>query len=114
MSARDLKPEDKPKYLIFFARVYARNLACHASMPPCEHGHPECAAVWQGTCGAEVIGAYDRFIYRGHLVEIRWTLAGWQHNINGETWESDWDGPSFDSKREAESDAGERIDLAQS
>ena len=113
MSARDLKPENRHKWLAYFAQVAAQNARCHADMPPCEHGHPRCAVVWRGTCGAQVVGAYDRFTYRGVLVEVRWTLDGWQHRINDDDDPDAWVGSgTWFSRRQCESDAGERIDLA--
>lgn len=113
MSARDITPENLPKWLAYYARHRAAATQVGEALARCEHGHYNCSPIYNGTCGAAAIGAYDCFHYRGALVEVRWTPYGWQHRIDNRDDPRGWSG-EWNCKEEADSDAGERIDLAHS
>jgi hypothetical protein len=52
MSAKDIKPENIDRWLAYAQR--ARDKAGRFSLGLCEHGHYDCAPVWNGTCVEEV------------------------------------------------------------
>jgi len=54
MSAKDIKPENLPRWLDYAKRKREQANNTHSQLGTCEHGHWDCSPVWNGTCVMEV------------------------------------------------------------